>query len=88
LPVDSYIQKGVLLDLMLSLENIKDDLLPNVVSIYNSGDGLYAVPARVSTPVLGGIGTERIGSLHDFAAWLETQQEQRIGLPKDILLQP
>jgi len=87
LPVDSYIQKGVLLDLKPSLESIMDDLLPNVANVYRSGDSLYAIPTRVSMPVLGGIGIEGIGSLHDFVAYVETQQEQRIGLPKEILME-
>jgi len=87
LPVDSYIQKGVLLDLNPTLENIKDDLLPNVVDVYSSDGGLNAIPTRVSMPVLGGIGIEGIGSLHDFVAYVETQQEQRIGLPKEILME-
>lgn len=87
LPVDSYIQKGVLLDLNSSLESVKDDLLPNVVSVYSSDESLYAIPARVSMPVLGGIGTEEIGSLHDFVTWLETQPEQRIGIPGEIMME-
>jgi ABC-type glycerol-3-phosphate transport system substrate-binding protein len=87
LPVESYIQKDVLLDMASALEEVKGDLLPNAANAFKTGDSLYAIPTRVSVPILVGVGVEEIGSLDEFVTWLENQPEKRIGLSNDVIME-
>lgn len=52
LPVQTYVEKGVLADLS-ELAN-SGGLFPNIAKAYTAGDGIYAIPARCSIPVMCG----------------------------------
>lgn len=57
LPVDAYIEKGILKDISETLkqEDTIDKILPNIVEACRQEDGkLYSIPARVRIPVLMG----------------------------------
>ena len=57
LPVDSYIEKGVLTDLSDILKPMMDsgELLENIMNCYADQDGkMYGIPARFSVPILYG----------------------------------
>lgn len=57
LPLDSYIEKGVLEDISSVIQPMKSEgaLLENIISGYEKGDGkIYAVPVRFSIPILLG----------------------------------
>lgn len=54
MPVDSYIEKGLLADLSGVTQKIgeQDGLYENIVNTYQTQDGLFAVPSRFSIPVI------------------------------------
>lgn len=56
MPVDSYIEKGLLKDLSGILDRIaqSDGLYENITDTYRSEEGIFAVPARFSIPALQG----------------------------------
>lgn len=57
LPVNAYIEKGILEDLseILKKDNTADEILPNILEAFRQKDGkLYQIPARVRIPVLMG----------------------------------
>ncbi|WP_343250982.1 ABC transporter substrate-binding protein [Diplocloster hominis] len=59
LPVDSYIEKGVLTDLSDILKPMLDsgELLENIMNSYADQEGrMYGIPARFSVPILYGDG--------------------------------
>lgn len=56
LPVESYIEKGVLLDMGSVLNPMIDsgEILPNVAAPYVRDGKVYAMPARIAVPVMIG----------------------------------
>ena len=74
LPMDSYVDRGILEDLSGMLS--ETDVIPNIQTAYESGGEIYAVPARVGLPVI--IGTQDVmnrssslSSLADYASQAE-----------------
>ena len=70
LPVDSYVDRGILEDLSGMLS--ETDVIPNIQTAYESSGEIYAVPARVGLPII--IGTQDVmnrssslSSLADYA---------------------
>ena len=70
LPMDSYVDRGILEDLSGMLS--ETDVIPNIQTAYESGVRIYAVPARVGLPII--IGTQDVmnrsnslSSLADYA---------------------
>lgn len=51
LPVESYIEKGILADLMPALAERKQDLLPTILSAYTIEEKIYMLPLRFTVPV-------------------------------------
>lgn len=64
LPVDSYMEKGVLADLSALLSGA--DLLSNVANTYQTDGKTYAIPARFTVPVLIG-DKDAINSIHQLS---------------------
>lgn len=60
MPIDSYIEKGMLSDLSEVLEEARGeaDFFTNLFSGYQKGDAVYAVPLRFRIPVLTGAADE------------------------------
>ena len=54
MPIDSYLEKGMLLDISPYLANMREGkLFPNVVESFTVGDKIYMIPATIAVPVLG-----------------------------------
>lgn len=56
LPLDSYVEKGILLDLALILDNLdgEDALFTNIVDAFRTDNGIYMIPCEVQLPVVFG----------------------------------
>lgn len=77
LPVDSYIEKGVLADLTDQLRALVDDgLLENMTRAFEREGKRYGIPARFTVPVMMGKKEDvaRVLSLEDLAAMVEAGQ--------------
>ena len=66
MPIDSYMEKGMLADISEVLEEVQKDAdyFTNLFSGYQKGDAVYAVPLRFQIPVLTGM-AEEISGLSD-----------------------
>ena len=81
LPVDSYIEKGMLADISDILGNISpgEELFPNLVKSFRQEDGaVYGMPLCVRVPLLVGDldRIDRIEDLEDFAEEMERLREE------------
>ncbi|WP_195986211.1 extracellular solute-binding protein [Clostridium sp. D33t1_170424_F3] len=85
LPVDSYIEKGVLADLSGLLSGA--DLLSNVADTYQKKGKTYVLPARFTVPVLIG-DKDAISGIHQLSD-LSTENEDKplmmVSEPKELL---
>ena len=56
LPVDSYLEKGVLTDISDIIKPLKDSgkILSNILDCFNKEDKLYQIPVRFSVPMILG----------------------------------
>lgn len=57
LPVNDYVEKGILESVTDVVENEKDDLFFNMIEGYNSEDEIYAVPTTFRVPIIVGDST-------------------------------
>lgn len=66
LPIDSYIEKGILADLSEMTEELEKNgaYFSNILKAYQNEKGLYAVPIRFRIPVLIGE-KEKVGDVKD-----------------------
>ncbi|MGN0203183.1 MAG: ABC transporter substrate-binding protein [Coprococcus sp.] len=76
LPIDSYVEKGLLADISDITEPMISEgkLFENIANTYQTDDGkLYAIPTKFRVPVLIGKKSmlDQINSLSDFAAMAE-----------------
>ena len=69
LPVDSYIEKGVLLDMGSVLNPMIESgvILPNIAAAYAQNGTVYTIPTRIAFPVMIG-STDTVGSLSSLKA--------------------
>ena len=78
LPLESYIEKGVLADLTDQLRALVDGqgLMDNLMGAYQRDGRRYGVPARFTVPVMMGKTEDvaRVRSLEDLAALVEAEQ--------------
>ena len=58
LPTESYIKKGILADLMPTLADRKEDLVPGILSAYTTEEKVYMLPLRFSVTVFVTSGQE------------------------------
>lgn len=56
LPVESYIEKGVLADLTGLLEELDGTLLTNLMTVYAQEGKVYGIPSKFTVPVMMGKG--------------------------------
>lgn len=56
LPVESYIEKGVLKDISDTIKSLVDsgDFLPNIAEVYTIDGNIYTVPSRIGLPMAFG----------------------------------
>ena len=76
LPVESYIQQGVLLDLAPVVQPMLDsgELQANVAGAFKTGDAIPAVPTRFLLPTIWGNVTG-LNTLEDLAAWAQANPD-------------
>lgn len=76
LPVESYIQQGVLLDLAPVVQPMLDsgELQANVAGAFKKGDTIPAVPTRFLLPTIWGEVTG-LNTLADLAAWAQANPD-------------
>lgn len=88
LPVQSYIEKGVLADISELTERLisEEGLMRNIVSAYAKGDAVYAVPSRFTVPVMLGDGGE-IGRMTSLSALADMVQAEQDGEQK-LMVKP
>ena len=75
LPVDSYIEKGILGDLAPVLGLEKEKLLPNILSAYTKEDKIYMLPLRVNIPLFmtSGQNPEKFSDLESLVEYSEAE---------------
>lgn len=76
MPIDSYIEKGMLTDISEVLEEVQKDAdyFTNLFSGYQKGDAVYAIPLRFQIPVLTGA-AEEISGLSDLKSLADRIEE-------------
>lgn len=87
MPLDSYIEKGLLLDMNSILSNLSGDaeLFGNIVEAMKTGDSIYAMPCEIQIPVIGG--EERyISQMNDLKGIADTIEKMRQDNPGEDLL--
>lgn len=88
LPLDSYIEKGVLGDLTMIFAQM-EPLLPNATNGFQRDGKLYALPARFSVPMLGvnADTASKVTDLDSLAVWLKQQKNPALycTVPKGLL---
>lgn len=88
MPVDSYIEKGLLTDLSDLTKAIaqEDGLYENVANAYQTKEGLFAVPSRFSIPSIQADQTvlEQIDSLTSLAEQAKKLREDDADVPNII----
>lgn len=82
LPIEDYIEKGVLEDLSDMVESVKEngeEFFENVLSSYEKGKKVYAIPSRFSVPIIigkeGAVTPEEVKTL---SGTLKTRTEEQI----------
>ncbi len=75
LPTESYIKKGILADLNPVLGDLKEELLPSILSAYTVEDKIYMLPSRFSIPMFltSGQNPEVYASLKSFVEYSEAE---------------
>ncbi len=76
LPAESYIEKGILVDLTSALAGRKQDLLPNIVSAYTTEEKIYMLPLRFTVPLFAtsGQSTELYSTLEALVKYSEENE--------------
>lgn len=79
LPYESYVEKGVLMDLSQALEQTGESYFENIMKPFQMGESLYTIPATFSLSLLAGEESkiEDIDSLSDLADLLEEAREEK-----------
>lgn len=82
MPLQSYIEKGVLADLGDVAKELEGSsaYFSNVLRAYENGDGLYAIPIRFQIPVLLGE-REQIEGISDLGSFAEAVKKAREAHP-------
>lgn len=82
LPIEDYIEKGRLEDLSDMVESVKEngeEFFENVLSSYEKGEKVYAIPSRFSVPIIigkeGAVTPEEVKTL---SGTLKTRTEEQI----------
>ena len=87
MPIDSYIDKGVLEDMSDIIAPMKNsgELLPNITDPYFSEDKVYAMPIRYKLPVLYGSleAVNSANSLREFAEYAGNNNEIPVLAPSN-----
>ena len=80
MPMESYVEKGVLMDLAPYLEGMEEDqYFMNIIRAFETSDGIYGVPAQFQIALLAGKkeDIEKMGNLEAIAGMMETYREEK-----------
>lgn len=93
MPINSYMEKGVLLDISpyLSVIEKEEGLVGNVADLYRTDNAVYAIPALYKIPLMVGK-KEDLEKIHDLKSFADTveairkedPEEQILGVYKEI----
>ncbi|MBD5524147.1 MAG: hypothetical protein HDR04_06975 [Lachnospiraceae bacterium] len=87
MPLDSYMEKGLLHDLSPVLDSLngEEELFSNIVDTMKTGDKVYAMPLEIKIPIL--MGEEKyISRMEDLESIAETIEAMREDYPEADLL--
>ncbi len=87
LPADSYIEKGVLLDLSDHISQMtgEQELMPNIVESFRRDGRIYSMPVSFTIPAIYG-GKEDLTQIHDLTSLADTMERLREENPgKEII---
>ncbi len=78
LPMDSYIEKGVLLDLSDHISQMtgEQELLPNIVESFRQDGKIYGMPITFDIPAVLGKGDD-LAQIHDLVSLADTMERLR-----------
>lgn len=87
MPLDSYIEKGMLQDMRPVIDGLSGDeeLFGNIVDAMKSGDSVYAMPLEVSIPAAAA-DNKYISRMKDLKSIADTIEQLRIDYPEKDLL--
>lgn len=87
MPFDSYMEKGLLLDMNPILSSLSGDaeLFENIVEAMKTGDSIYAMPCEIQIPVIGGE-EQYISQMNDLKGIADTMEKMRQDKPGEDLL--
>lgn len=87
MPINSYINKGILADLTPYLKEIEEEegLNPNLKQTYQREGGIYAIPALYSVPVMMGT-KEDINKMNDLEGMADAIEDIRNKNPEGNIL--
>ncbi|MBD5457443.1 MAG: carbohydrate ABC transporter substrate-binding protein [Lachnospiraceae bacterium] len=88
MPLDSYIEKGLLLDMSTLIGSMNGDnaLFGNIVDAMKTGDKLYAMPCEIWIPIIAGE-EKYIAQMKDLEGIADGMEELRQDNPeKDLLM--
>ncbi len=88
MPMDSYIEKGILMDIgpLLSGLHEEEALFPNVEEAFREDGHIYAIPCMIQLPYLFGW-SEDLNQMTDILGIADTMEEMRKDHPGSSLLQ-
>lgn len=84
MPLDSCIEKGILMDLSPYIKELEKELLPGVLNSFQTEQGLYALPAQLQLPLLVG-DREDIKDISDLVSLADKAEELRQDTEAGIL---
>lgn len=87
MPYDSYVEKGLLLDLHSVLDTMdgEDALFPNIVEAMKEGEQIYTLPCEVQLPVI--LGAEKnLGQAENLAEIADTVEALRQDNPGNDII--
>lgn len=85
LPVDSYVEKGLLYDLSGLADELETELFVNLVRAMEREGGIYGIPAQVQFPIL--LGKEKyVSGMKDLSSVAEAIEQIKADNPGENLL--
>lgn len=82
---DTYIEKGMLLDLSDEMKEVENQLFKNICHVYEKKDGLYAMPAKFQIPMVIG-NKELVDKITDMDSLNEVAEHLRKENPEGTIL--
>ncbi len=79
IPYESYVEKGILMELSQILEQTEDTYFEKIIDGLKVGENLYTMPVSFSIPILGGSNVQltEMTSLSQMADLLEEEREHK-----------